>query len=153
MAMGGCHEEARGNPDSPRTLGGKSCAGGDAYAAAHDGVRAQVASRRIGNVHRSALAFAVACFFAQKFGKHAIRRCPLGQAMSVTAMSAGDVAIDAQRFANTNSNSLLAAVEMRQSGHKRAGVELVYLLFNEADTDHLPVCAQPFGFFSSLGRP
>src|SRR5271166_287037 len=67
--------------------------------------------------------------------------------MSVAAMGAGDVVVDAQGFANAHGHGFFAAVKMRQSRHECAGVELVDLLFKQADADHLAVDAEPLVFF------
>src|ERR1700692_3948224 len=37
---------------------------------------------------------------------------------------------------------------MRQAGHEGAGVDLVHLLFKQADADHLAISMQPLFFFS-----
>ena len=131
----------------PRRLGGKCRARGDSDAAADDGVSAQVAGGGIGDVHRSALAAAIAGFLAEQFGEHAIGRRSFGQAVSVAAVRAGDVIVDAQSFANSHGHGFFAAVQVGQSGHERAGVELVHLLFKQADAHHLAIGAQPLLFF------
>ena len=66
-------EETNGHLLRPAILCGKCRARRDSSAASHDGICAQIAARRVGNVHRSAFAFAVARFFSQEFGEHAVR--------------------------------------------------------------------------------
>src|ERR1700722_15532894 len=61
-------------------------------------------------------------------------------------MRAGDVVVDIQRFADADGDGFFAAVEMRQAGHERAGVEFVDLLLEMADPHHLAVGAQPLVF-------
>src|SRR6188474_366318 len=67
--------------------------GGDAGAAAHDRVRAKISRGRVGDVHRAALALAVARFLAEQLRKHQIRRRALCQAVAVAAMRARDVVV------------------------------------------------------------
>src|SRR5271165_566594 len=62
----------------------------------------------------------------------------------MAAVRAGDVVRDVQRFADTYRNRLFPTVEMREAGHERAGVELVDLLFEQADPHHLAVGMEPF---------
>src|SRR5580700_5016929 len=89
-------EEADCHAIRPQSLGGKSRARGDADASADDRVGAEVAGRGIGDVHRPTLAAAIASFFSQQLGEHAIWGRALCQAVSVTAVRAGDVVVDAQ---------------------------------------------------------
>src|ERR1700719_1766860 len=70
----------------------------------------------------------------------------------MTAVGAGDVVLDVQRLANADCASFFAAVEMGESRHQSAGVELVDLLFEQPDAHHLPVGTQPF-FFDAGGVP
>ena len=109
---------------------------------ADDGVRAQVAGSRIGDVHRAALAFAIAHFLAEQFGEHQVHRRAFRQAMAVAAMRAGDVIVRAQRLANAHGDGFLTDIKMSQAGHQRAGVQIVDLLFEQADHHHAPVHVQ-----------
>src|SRR5260370_1332919 len=61
----------------------------------------------------------------------------------MAAVRAGDVVVDAERFADTHRNGLFPAVKMRKTGHQSAGVEFVDLLFEQADPHHLPVGVEP----------
>ena len=135
-------EEANGDSAVAQALGGKCRAGGDAGAAADDRVRAQVPwrDRRCASNRPCP---AVAGFLAEQFGEHAIGRRAFGEAVPVAAMRAGDVVVAAQRFANADSDGFLANIEMRQAGHQGTRVEIVDLLFEQADRDHLAVGAQP----------
>jgi len=124
-------------------LGRKGCARGNARAAAHDGVRAQVAHLLIGNVHRAALAAAIAGRAAQQLAKHAVESCAFSQAVAVPAMRAGDVIIAPQRLAHAHGDAFFAGVEMRQAGHLGGLVQLVHLLLEHAYLEHLLVHVQP----------
>src|ERR1700692_2474950 len=61
-------------------------------------------------------------------------------------MGAGDVVVDAQRFADSYRNSLFAAIQVSQAGHESSGVNLVHLLFKQSDTDHLSIGVEPLFF-------
>ena len=65
-------EEAHGHAAVLQVLGGIGRARGDAGAPTHDGVGAQVAGAGVGDVHRAALALAVARFLAQQFREHQV---------------------------------------------------------------------------------
>ena len=74
----------------PRT-GRERRAGRDAHAAADDAVRAEDAGVDVGDVHRAALALAVAGRLAEQLGHHQRRVAALGDAVAVAAVGAGDV--------------------------------------------------------------
>src|SRR6266853_2609867 len=76
-------EEAHCDLAGLLVLGGERGAGRNAGAAADDGVGAEVAGVGIGNVHRAALALAVAVLFAEQLGKHAVGRRAFREAMAV----------------------------------------------------------------------
>src|SRR4029077_17199925 len=69
--------------------------------------------------------------------------------MSMPPVRAGDVIIAPQRFANAYCHGLFAAVEMRQSRHERARIELIHLLFKSADSNHLTIRPQPRLFLAA----
>src|ERR1700722_3194275 len=141
-------EEADCNATGAESLRGKSCSRGNAHAAADDSVGAEIAGRRIGDVHRSTFASTIARFFSQQFGEHAIGRGTLGQAMSMAAVRAGDVVVDSQRLADPHGNGFFAAIQMGEPRHESARINLIHLLFKQADARHLAVSAEPFFFFS-----
>src|SRR5580700_1493559 len=149
-------KEADGNAIGAQSLGGESCASGDTNAAADDRVGAEVAGSGISDVHRSTLAATIARFFSQQLGEHAVGRCTLGQAVSVAAVRAGDVIVNAQSFANAHGNGFFAAVQMGKSGHECASVNLVHLFFKQTDAHHLAIGVKPLlllgsGFAASCG--
>src|SRR5712692_7626676 len=148
-------EEANYDSARAETLSGKCRPGGDAHAPRHDGVRAQVASRGVGNVHRSTFAPAVSRFFAQQLGKHAVRRRPFGQTVPVATMRAGDVVISAERFADPNRYPFFAHIQVCETRHQGASVELIHLLLEQANAHHTPVHPEPLfdaGRGIGLGR-
>jgi hypothetical protein len=71
-------DETHRNSPIAETLGSKRGTRGDSGATAYDCVRTQVAGRRVRDMHRPALAFAIAGFFAQQFGEHSIRGSAFG---------------------------------------------------------------------------
>src|SRR5579863_10344186 len=117
--------------------------GSNARASAYNGIRAQVAGILVSDMHRTTLALTVTSFLAQQFGKHAVNRCSLCQAVSMPAMRAGDVVIAPQRRANADRDSLLPTVQVSQAGHLRSDIETVDMLLEMADGQHLLVHLQP----------
>ena len=146
LAQRALAKEADANPAVAELLGRKCGSGGDRGAATHDGVGAEISRGGIGNVHRSAFAAAVAGLFAEQFGKHAVWLGALGQAMTVAAMRAGDVVIRSQRFTNSHGDGLFAFVEVGETGHKRAQIEVVGVFLELADRIHAAVHAQQLVF-------
>ena len=97
-------------------------AGGERRAAADDGVGAEIAGVRIGDMHRSAFALAVAGFLPEQLGEHQIRRGALCETVTVTAVRAGNVVVPSQRVADAHGHRFFADVEVREPGHQRARV-------------------------------
>src|SRR5579864_420190 len=143
LSEGAFSEKTYGHGAVVQVLGGKSCAGRDPYAARHNGIRAEIAGRGIGNMHRTTLPAAVSRLLAQQLGKHAVGRGALGQAMSMTTMGAGDAILQAQCLAHSDSNGFFADVQMRQPRHQRTRVEIVDLLFKQTNAHHLAVHVEP----------
>src|SRR6185437_4452757 len=105
-------KEADGHAIESLRLAGERGAGGDACAAADDGVGAQIAGRLVGDVHAATLAVAVACLLAQQFSEHQVNLGALGDAVAVAAMRAGDVVILPQRSADADGDRFLSAIEV-----------------------------------------
>src|SRR5688572_2743227 len=136
LAQRALAEEAHRHLSGLQILRREGRAGGNPGAAADDRVGAQVAGARVGDVHRPALALAVAGFLAEQLGEHQVRRRALGQAVAVTAVRARDVVVVPQRLADADGNRFLADIEVRQAWHQRAGVEIVHALFEQPDGHH-----------------
>src|SRR5579864_4312763 len=132
-------------------LRGKCRPGCDAHTARDDCVGSEIACGGIGNVHRPSFAPAISGFLAQQLGKHTVRRCAFSQAVTVTAVRAGDAILDTQRLADSHRDGFLAVVQVRQARHQCACVELVHLLFKQTNAHHLPVHVQPL-LDSGTGR-
>src|SRR5581483_10811603 len=110
--------------------------GGDAGRAADDRVRAEVAVLVVGDVHRAALAAAVARLLAEQLGEHPARLGALREAVTVPAVRRRDPVVPAERGAHADRDPLLADVQVRQARHLRAPVQLVRLLLEEPDQRH-----------------
>jgi len=100
-------------------------------------------------MHRATFAVAVTRFLAQQLGKHAVNLRPFRQAMTVTAMRAGDVVILPQRLAHTYRDSFFPTVEVSQAWHSGGLIELVDMLLEMTDGEHLLVHRQPAGLLRS----
>src|SRR5688572_17344627 len=61
--------------------------------------------------------------------------------MPMTSMCAGDVVIRPQGFANAYRDSLFTCVKMSKAGHESAKIELIGLILEGPDLDHLSVHA------------
>ncbi len=146
-------EEADRDLAGAQALGRKRRAGGDAGAAADDGVGAQVAGVGIGDVHGAAFTLAIAGFFAKQLGEHAVDRRAFREAMAVAAMRAGDVVVGTERLADADGDGFLTYIEVSEAGHQGAGVEIVDLFFEQPDHQHPAVHAeQAFGAGGGVSR-
>src|SRR5437588_165901 len=113
-------EEADGHLVAAAHLRRERCTGGDPGRAADDRVRAEVAVLVVGDVHRAALAPAVAGLLAEQLRVHAVGRGALGEAVPVAAMRGGDVVVAPQGLANPYRDRFLADVEMGEARHLRS---------------------------------
>ena len=59
--------------------------------------------------------------------------------MAVTAVRAGDVVVVPQRLADADGDGFFADIQVREARHQRAGVQIVHLLLEQANHQHLPV--------------
>ena len=57
----------------------------------------------------------------------------------MAAVSTGNIIIAPQRFTDAHGNRFLPDIEMRETWHLGAEIELVHLLFKQADLQHLAV--------------
>src|SRR5712691_633562 len=124
-------------------LRGHRCARRDSRRPGDDRVRAEVPVLVVGDVHRAALAAAIASLLAEQLGEHAIGRGALREAVTVTAMRAGDVVVLAERHTDADGDGFLADVEMREARHLRTAVELVDALFEGTNRRHPAVRVEP----------
>src|SRR5258705_11141250 len=89
---------------------GRPGAGDDPDPAGDDPVGAEHADTEIGDVHRAALALAVAGLPAIQLGHHAVEVGALGDAMAVAPMRRDDPVALTERGADANRDRLLADV-------------------------------------------
>jgi hypothetical protein len=132
-------EEADGDGARAEALGGQRSTRGDAGGAADDGVGAQIAVFLVGDVHRSALAAAIAFRLAEQLAEHFLELRALGDAVAVAAVGGGDVVCLFQRLADADGNRLLAGIHVREAGHLGRKVELVGIVLEGPDARHLAV--------------
>src|SRR5262245_37306713 len=57
-------------------------------------------------------------------------------------MRAGDVVVFPQRFAHADGDCLFTDIEVRETGHHRAGIEIVDALLEQTNRDHLSIQPQ-----------
>ena len=123
-------------------LGGQGRAGGQGHSRAHDAVGAQHADAEVGDVHRAALAVAVAVAAAEKLGHHQVDVGALGDGVAVAAVGAGDAVGRPQGRADAHRHRFFADVGVDHSGYV-AFVELLHRpLVEGADGHHLAVHVQ-----------
>src|SRR5712692_2541313 len=132
-------EEARRHLAGSALLRREGGTGRDAGRAGDDRARPKVAALGVGDVHRTALAVAVAGLLPEQLRKHAVELRAFGDAVPVAAMRAGDVVVVVERRAHADGHGLLADVEMRQPRHLASAIQLVDLLLEMPDPQHAPV--------------
>src|SRR3954447_17949396 len=132
-------EEADGDLVGAAVLRAERGAGRDAGATADDRVRAEVAVLVVGDVHRPALAAAIAGLFAEQLREHPADLRALRETVPVAPVRRRDPVVLPQRAAHAYGNRFLADVQVREAGHLRAAVEVVRVLLEEADQRHAPV--------------
>jgi hypothetical protein len=64
--------------------------------------------------------------------------------MAVASMSAGNVIVGSEGRADADRDGFFTDVEVGEAGHQRSSVQIVDLLFEEADGQHPPIHAEPF---------
>jgi len=115
-----------------------SAAAGDRHAAGDDAVGAQHPDGEVGDVHRAALALAIAVGAAEELGHHPVDVGALGDAVPVAPVGARDAIGRAQRGAHADGDSLLADVGMKRPVDPLCRAQLDREHIELADQDHLP---------------
>ena len=105
-------EEARDHLVGPPQLRGQPRTACDRNARAHDSVGTEDVPVEIRDVHRAALAPAVPRLLPEQLRHHPIRRCSLGQYVSVTSMRAGHVVVRPQGSAHARGHRLLPEIRV-----------------------------------------
>ena len=120
-------------------LAGEGDAGGQRDVAADDRVAAEEALLGVEEVHRAALALGAAGVPAQELGHRLVGPHPPGQGVAVVAIGGDDVVVLAEDADRTDGDRLLSAIEVAEAADLAAHlVELVRLLLESADQQHLP---------------
>ncbi len=128
-------------------------ADGHRQVAAHDARGAQVAVIHVGDVHRAALALAVAARFAHHLGHHLVvvfllglRRfgslVAVGVRVAMPAMGAGDEVVIAQRGDRAHRHRFFAGVEVRCAFQHAFGQQAGDVVFQRANLHDLTQVAQ-----------
>src|SRR5207253_7815073 len=117
-------------------LGGERSARRDGDPAADDPVRAEVALRRVRDVHRAAPAAAVPRFPAEKLGEHLAEVCALRDAVPVTTMRGGDPVVVVKVGAHAGGDRLLSGVAVDRPPDLVLAEELCCALLERADRPH-----------------
>ena len=110
-------------------------ADGDPEPAADDAVRAEVADRPAGDVHRAAAPAAVAGLPAEQLGHHEPRLVALGDRVAVAAMRAHDVVVGLEGRDRADGDRLLAEVRVEVAADVPEPVLLDRALLEAADRD------------------
>ena len=153
LRRGPVPEETHGDIVRALQFRAQGRSGGDPHRAADDGIRAEIAVALIGDMHRPALAPAIALFLAQQLAEHLLEIRALGHAMAVAAVGRGDAVVIGQGFADPDGDGFLARIHMRQPRHLGRQVQLVRVVLEGADAHHLPVHPQiVFGICLGLGH-
>ena len=117
-------------------LGGERGARRDGDPAADDPVRAEVALRRVRDVHRAAPAAAVPRFPAEKLGEHLAEVRALRDAVSVTTVRGGDPVVVVKVGAHAGGDRLLSGVAVDRPPDLVLAEELCRALLERADRPH-----------------
>ena len=118
-------------------LRGERGARRDRQSAADDAVRAEHAHREVGDVHRAALAFAVAVDAPEQLGHHALHVRALGDAVAVAAVRAGHPIGVRQVGAHADGDGFLADIGVHGAVDLACRPQLDRELVELADQDHL----------------
>ena len=87
-------------------------------------------------MHGTALALAVASSLAVKLRHHELQIAAFGHDMSMAAMGAGDVVVIPQALTHTGGNSLLAQIQMYETGDLAVGKQALRLTLKFTDAHH-----------------
>ena len=136
----------------PAHLDRESDARRGGQAPADDAGGADDALAEIRDVHRAALALAVAVRPAVQLGKHVLHVTALGDHVVMTAVRAGDVVILAQSGTDAHRHRFLSLRQVQKPGDL-AGLEVLFgPVLKTSDQPHAPVHAQQLFPRQILGR-
>src|SRR5262249_48220554 len=95
-------------------------------------------------VHRAALAFAVASGPAEQLGHHHSGMSVASQRMTVVAIAGEHEVVGSSRFDRSHHHRLLTDVKVAKTGNFPQPILLTGSLLETADQDHLPIHRQQF---------
>ena len=133
-------------------LKGQGRARGDGDARADDPVGPEDAQVLVGDVHRPALAFAVARRPGVKLGEHGAERASFGEDVAVATVRPDDVVVALEGRADPDRDSLLADVSVEEARQLSRLKKLDGLLLEEPDAEHVFVQAEIEGFIRGTGH-
>src|SRR5262249_51140719 len=142
VVAGAVAEERNAAAAGAVELGGQRRPADQRRPAADDAVGAEHALGQVGDVHRAALAVAAAGLAAVDLGHHLADVDALGDAVAMTAMGAGDGVTVIEVAAYADCGSLLACVQVDESGNLAGGELGVHAFLELADRPHNSVGAQ-----------
>jgi hypothetical protein len=119
--------------------GGHSGAHGYVITAAYDAVGPQHAHRKIGDMHGTALALAVAGSLAEKLGHHPVYLGTLGYGMAMSSMGGRDPILLGQIGHNPRRDSFLTNVKVYETRDSPVEEKLLNPGLESADSHH---CSQ-----------
>src|SRR5579864_1527221 len=106
---------------------------------ADDGIRAHDPVLDIGKVHRTTLALAEAVGPTEEFPEASRHGSPAGESMSVSPVGGQSVVVWTKSSRESYSHRLLTDAKMSRAVDDVAQEQLIDLLFEPADFQHLPV--------------
>ena len=136
LVVGAVAEEGDRNRAGLPFLGAERRADRDRQSAADDPVGAEIAPGRLGDVHGTAAAPAIARFAAEEFREHRRQLRALGDAMPVAPVRGSDEIGVAEGNAYADGSRLLPDRQMHRAVAKAANVGLFRRLFEAADPMH-----------------
>src|SRR6188474_2559098 len=141
------------DPPVPAIPAGDGCTHGNWRSAADDRVRAEHPTRRIGDVHRAALAVAEPVPAPVDLEHHAGHVAALGDAVTVSAMRAHHVVAIVEMCADADGNRLLPGIEVGKSGNLTRRDLDVQALLELTDGLHPPVGVDQWLGIRPRGHP
>ena len=126
-------------------LGGVRGAERDRQTGADDRERAEQSRFDVGEVHRAADALAAAGRAAHQLGEARLHRNPARQRVAVPAIGDRQVVVGPHRRDRADRDGLLPLAEMGRALDQALHEELLHLLLEQPDLDHLPVPPNAIG--------
>src|SRR5262249_5653990 len=131
-------EERDGHSPLSIHLRGKTRPGDDGQPARDNSIRPEHTDLEVRDMHRSALALAVAGLPTVQLGHHAVQIGALRDAMAMAAMRRDDAVGAGERAAHADRNRLLADIAMHDAVDLAADIVGRGALLEMADRQHLP---------------